>query len=320
MRYFLNAVLFILLTSCEQPPEAIKGASDSVINEWKKAKKGDLRAQYNLARRFEKGDGVQKNLPEAAKWFKVIADGEHSPDEYGIASLAQNKLAHMYSNGDGVPMDFSKAERLYTLADKEGTGEGHKSIGLMYHFAGNYEKAITHYKSAASKGLHEASYMLGLLYSGKGYFRVPDVSLDIQAAEFWFEQSSKDGSKYGIRDIADMYHDLKRYPEAIYWYKQALKRDKSPHWFPHGQLAYYHYQGLGTQRDYEKAFVHYVKAAKEGSSYAPMNVAKMLFTGEGVVKDLVKSYAWAIIAMEKDRTATDPNIVDPHGPNRTSPN
>lgn len=50
---------------------------------------------------YENGQGVAKDVAEAAKWYRKAADQE--------LSLAQNALGNMYANGQGVTKNETKA-------------------------------------------------------------------------------------------------------------------------------------------------------------------------------------------------------------------
>ena len=51
--------------------------------------------------------------------------------EQGAAS-AQNNLALMYSNGQGVPQDYAEAVRWYLLAAEQGAASAQNNLGVMY--------------------------------------------------------------------------------------------------------------------------------------------------------------------------------------------
>ena len=65
------------------------------------ASKGDAAAQYSLGMRYNLGDGVKQDYPEAALWFTRAADQGHV--------RAQSALGDYYNYGRGVPTDVSKA-------------------------------------------------------------------------------------------------------------------------------------------------------------------------------------------------------------------
>ena len=65
------------------------------------AEKGHVAAQYNLALLYANGSGVEKNDPEAIKWFRKSAQA-------GFPQ-AQRNLGFCYQEGRGVEQDASKA-------------------------------------------------------------------------------------------------------------------------------------------------------------------------------------------------------------------
>ena len=46
----------------------------SVMPLYNKARKGNVEAEFNLARCYETGDGVEKNLVEAVRWYLKAAE------------------------------------------------------------------------------------------------------------------------------------------------------------------------------------------------------------------------------------------------------
>ena len=65
-------------------------------------------AQYFVGRMYASGQGVDKNLETAAKWYRKAS-------ELGVAD-AQYRLGKLYSTGDGVPRDMESAYGWYTVA------------------------------------------------------------------------------------------------------------------------------------------------------------------------------------------------------------
>src|SRR3974390_2434595 len=65
------------------------------------AESGNPDAQANVGAMYANGEGVEQNLAEAAKWYRLSA-------EQGNAS-AQNRLGSMYDDGVGVTQDFEEA-------------------------------------------------------------------------------------------------------------------------------------------------------------------------------------------------------------------
>lgn len=268
MKYLLPILVLTLLSSCEQPPDVIHQGGETVVEEWKLAKKGDIVSQFGLANRFKTGDGVTKNLPEAAKWYTMIVNREHSESESGIVGSTLKYLASMHARGEGVPMDYKEAERLYILGDPEGTGEGHFNIGKMYLWDGNYEKSIIHLKKAHANGFLDASMQLGFLYSGVPEFGGSKSHCDPQLAESWFYIANMDGHRtHTVNVVLALMYD-------------RLGRDES------------------YVKNHPKAFDHYLKSANLGSVVAQKEVAGMYFFGKGIRMDRVQACKWYFVSKQ----------------------
>ena len=60
-------------------------------------------------------------------------------------------------------------------------------------------------------------------------------------------------------------------------------------WYRIGKM---HCYGLGTEQDYEKAFVWFLKSAQEGNKFAQYSLANLYYYGNGVEKDLSQAFWW----------------------------
>jgi uncharacterized protein len=65
-------------------------------------------AQFNLRRRYAKGQGVPQDDAEAVKWFRKAADQGDAP--------AQFALGFAYMAGEGVSKDYVQADMWLNLA------------------------------------------------------------------------------------------------------------------------------------------------------------------------------------------------------------
>jgi hypothetical protein len=66
------------------------------------AEKGHKKAQYRLARCYDKGHGVEENNAEAFKWYSKSAGQGYAKAEY--------QVARAYLKGKGVEADEKKAK------------------------------------------------------------------------------------------------------------------------------------------------------------------------------------------------------------------
>ena len=65
---FAGLILAFGLSIC-----ALTASSADVSELLERAKKGEPEAQYGLAERYRKGDGVPKNAEEAEQWYRKAA-------------------------------------------------------------------------------------------------------------------------------------------------------------------------------------------------------------------------------------------------------
>ncbi len=85
---------------------------DAEAAKWWRADQDDAPAQYNLGVAYAHGQGVTRNMAEAAKWYRLAAEGGYSP--------AQVNLAVMYDKGEDLPQDYVLAHMWFNLAASRG--------------------------------------------------------------------------------------------------------------------------------------------------------------------------------------------------------
>lgn len=86
-----------------------RGDYESAIRLWRRfANAGDGVSQYNLGQMYEAGQGVTRDLAEAAEWYRRAA-------ESGVAQ-ARLSLGVAYALGRGVPLDLLQAHKWLNLA------------------------------------------------------------------------------------------------------------------------------------------------------------------------------------------------------------
>ena len=94
---------------------------------------------------------------------------------------------------------------------------------LIEHKKGDYKNSITLLEQAASHGLKEAQFTLGVMYyKGQG------VDKDYKKAASWYEQAAKQGQKEAQFSLGVMYDEGlgvdQDYKKAAYWHEQTAKQ------------------------------------------------------------------------------------------------
>ena len=88
------------------------------------AERGAAWAQVNLGLIYAQGQGVEKNIDEAMKWFRMAAEqGEPT---------AQHCLGMIFEEGRDVAPDYAKAAKWYFRAADQGMVWAQRHLGLMH--------------------------------------------------------------------------------------------------------------------------------------------------------------------------------------------
>ena len=87
----------------------------------------DSNAQYNLARLYLDGTGVEADARQAARWFNLAAEKGHAP--------AQALLGELLINGQGVPVQRARGLMWLQLARESAQGRKDDWIVALYEKA-----------------------------------------------------------------------------------------------------------------------------------------------------------------------------------------
>ena len=86
----------------------------------KAAEQGNAVAQNNLSICYHQGAGVVKSYAEAVKWCRKAAEQGHAQAQYN--------LGYIYLNGEGVPRDYVEAYKWTSLSDAQGLERAKKNF------------------------------------------------------------------------------------------------------------------------------------------------------------------------------------------------
>jgi len=107
---------------------------------------------------------------------------------------AQYRLAVMYANGDGVPLNYSKAADYLLQAAEQGSAESQRLLAWLYAngygVEQDYSKARHWFAQAAEGGDAKAQYSLGFMYQTGYYETTPDVKEMLK----WYQRSADQGN------------------------------------------------------------------------------------------------------------------------------
>lgn len=145
---------------------------------------GDADAQLNMGGVFCKGQDVEQDYAECAKWFRLAALQSHPQ--------AQFNLGMMYDLGLGTAQDHTEAVKWYRLAAGQGLALAQLNLGVAYATGQGVLKneldAARWLRLAADQGEAQAQFNLAVMYAnGQG------VKQNFTAAYRWARLAALQG-------------------------------------------------------------------------------------------------------------------------------
>lgn len=160
------------------------------------------RARFFLATAYQDGTGVEQDEVQAARWYRLAAEG-------GFAAAAYN-LADMYRTGrGGLPTDYVQAMRWYQqVLDQD------PLLTAMDRYAGH------------SLDIHARSqFWIGRMHIGGDAYGLPE---DLPQAMRWFARGLQEGDGLSALNLGVMYEAAMGVPRnlvvAYALVSQAAKR------------------------------------------------------------------------------------------------
>ncbi len=201
------------------------------VSSWLKAAEGgDTRAQYELGRYLEEGEGVPRDQDEAMKWYRRSALGGYAPAQFILGFFHQRGHQLEYDHGEvvgwyGKAADQGYAKAQYNLGCYYSHGEqvwtkfipGKPNVRSIIGILENPVEAVKWYRKAAENGHSQAQYVMGKSYhSGEG------VPKDQVEAFKWWRKAAEQGHATSRFNLGVMYFlgrgTAKDFSEAARWF------------------------------------------------------------------------------------------------------
>ena len=188
----------------------------------KLANQGDPEAQFQLGKIFQDADGVEENLAEAEKWYRLAAEQGHA--------VAQCNLGEIYYKGRGIEPDYEEALRWLHLAAEQGNPAAQYHLGYIYDNLYSWDGeeddevvAAQWYRLAADQGYADAQFSLGEMYNeGDG------VDQDDEKALEWFHLAAENDNLEAQKYLGEIYRwgdgVEENLVEAVKWYRLAAEQ------------------------------------------------------------------------------------------------
>ena len=245
--------------------------------------------EYKEAREFLFGtDDIVQDLERAFEMFVLEAKNGNA--------LAMFDIGRMFADGLGREIDVSKAYEWYQKAlaafykveDKKPWKYTEYRIGKM-QLQGlgteeSYEEAFYWFTLSAEQKYKFAEYSLGGLY-----YRGQGVEQSYIKAFNLYLRSAKQGFPYADFEVAKMYNDgigtYKNEKESNKYFHSAfigfekLEKQSNDDKIQY-RLGWMLQNGIGTEKDLERAKKYYEKSAKLGNFFACYSLAKLILAEE----------------------------------------
>lgn len=179
------------------PDGRLDAFQDSVRLYGRRARAGEIRAQYLFGYLYEFGLGVPPDPQEAARWYEAAAEGG--------AREAQFRLGLLYLTGEGVEPDRRRAAELFQKSADQGLAAAQLNLAILLDSddaLGDPATAARWYRAAALQGSAKAQNNLGLLFvTGRG------VGADVREGMRWLALAARQGSADALLNLARIHAD-----------------------------------------------------------------------------------------------------------------
>ena len=205
----------ILLTTLLAVATAVVG-QNRYLDNIKKAEAGDAEAQFEVGKAYDLGEGVEKDLAQAAVWYKKSASQGNMK--------AQNNLGLAYKNGEGVEKDLNEAMKWLKKSAEQGNKLAMYNLAFCYAAKDNMKKAFEWMEKSAAENFAFAYCQLGTWYAAP-YMPYTDLAKSFscfkKGAELGNAQAQYETAfKYLLGSSREPKQDTK---QALYWFEKVLE-------------------------------------------------------------------------------------------------
>ena len=283
------------------------------------AENNDSEMQFKLGTIYSDGKMIEKNYEIAKEWYsKACNNKDSNKNEKEVACYRSSiikKTGELFDNDIFLTLDAGKSalsNKDYEIAEKIFTKLSEYSTSAKFELAKMYLKwykpdseknafkwfeKVVNSKDDSFDGIAFAEYKLGeFYYSGEVVEKNYDKAIELfkQSANrksFGERAAFKLGNFYEYGEIP-LNKDLK---EALHWYEIAAKTNKEAQLI----VANMYYQGIGTEKNYEKAKIFYENISPKNDINLLKNLAN-IYELEGNVESAIEYYTRASFQGDKE--------------------
>lgn len=254
----------------------------------KAANQGYAEASYRIGQMYAKGLGVDKDYKMAHEWLTKAAEKDHGDAAY--------QLGLFYENGHGV-INYSRSLTWYTKAANCGNVDAQYNVGIINFYGKGIQKDYTealHWlekvANCKSDVSADAQNHIGLIYLDKQHGNNDDL-FDSERNCYIkpFNDMEKLYSQSNNGNVKPLYRVKRDYKEAFKSFTRSANND-----YPSScsNLGYLYIKGYGTEKDYSRGLVWFMRAIDRGGSLYHIIGSIYLYGGNHVTQDSEKALDW----------------------------
>lgn len=305
MRLMQGVVNGLLLAGCilagALAAPAANGPAPAVL-ELQRQAEDSIDAQYALAMKYLKGEGVARDLAIALKWLRKAVDGGHVDAEY--------QLGLLYRDGIGVPKDPALALRWLQVAAIAGHEKAQTAYAELQR--AQHVREADALRAAAKGGDATAQYTLAQHYLvGKA-----PLAANPAEAVVWLTRAAEQQHVAAQYEIGTFYRDGTHVPrDPVLARKWLGKAAAQGHVKAKVALQDIIRAEAGTAAAAEKNFqssqsLPVYRAAVNGDVNAQFELGMLFIRGEAVQKDFTRGVEWLQHAAERNHVGAQLQLAD----------
>lgn len=275
---------------------AMNGHADPRAQLMRRADRGDVRAEVQLALSLQDANQGPLDLAASEHWLRVAAatgDAE--------AEVCLGRLLHLVP---GAHHDFAEARYWYKKAADQGNGRALNNLGWMYQSGDgvprNWKAAGVFYEASARLGnsygeRNYADWLVDHPSVRKGYGRATRWEIDVPQVLDLYRRSAAQGDTDSMMKLASTFKrnnglGLPEVPEKYAeWTRRAAEAGEADAMV---SLGWSFEHGYGVPKDGVQAVAWTERAAELGHLQAMTNLGILFQQGHVVPQDQAKAVSW----------------------------
>ncbi len=253
--------------------------------------------EYRLGKMFLSGQGTEKDIDKAVKWFEKALVNENINAAY--------QLGKIYYSGTDVPQNLRRAEEFFKMSAENNNPYACYYLGNISLENNDIPQAIKYFEQAADKNISHAWYRLGQIYSDTGYGVLDTEKANIcygNALQQYISDYQENPDDFTAYRIGQMYFNaqgtVQDISQSVAWFEKSAEQGNPDAAY---QLGYiYKSENYGFKNDMlsNKYFSSALPAYQTEFSKNPtdsslaMRIGTFYHYGLGVERDIDKAIFW----------------------------